>query len=122
MPPLEPVWARGPVDGDPWPALPWADHIVHTLTANGHLPGSAIGKKIGLQLWTDCGGINSEMFAWAALRDEILRITGVDLSMYTCDLDAQSLDLAQRGRQPHHASKNVTQRNFTGGKGRSVWA
>ena len=120
----QPAWAYGPLDGESWHAPPWADHIVHTLIANGHLPRRADGKRLVLQLWSDCSGINSEMFSWAELRDAILRIIGADVALslyYTCDSDSQSLAFARRNHGPLHASDNITQRNFSRGEFWDTW-
>ena len=114
----EPEWARIPLDGDGPPGLPWADHIVHTLVSNGHLPRSA-QKKIELQVWSDCSGINSEKFSWNELQDAIRRIIGADVSLalyYTCDSDPKSIAFAQANHHPHHVGTNMSQRNFTSGE------
>ena len=114
----EPEWARIPLDGDGPPGLPWADHVVHTLVSNGHLPSSAL-NQIELQVWSDCSGINSEKFAWNELRDAIRRIIGADVVLalyYTCDSDPKSIAFAQANHQPQHVGSNMSQRNFTSGE------
>ena len=112
-----PEWVCMAPDGDEMPRLPWADHIVHTLVSNGHLPRSS-RKKVELQMWTDCSGINSEKFAWNELQDAMCRIIGAHVSLmlyYTCDSDAKSLAFAKANHHPKHVSSNMTQRNFTSG-------
>ena len=114
----EPQWARIPLDGDGPPGLPWADHVVHTLVSNGHLPSSAL-NQIELQVWSDCSGINSEKFAWNELRDAIRHIIGADVVLalyYTCDSDPKSIAFAQANHQPQHVGSNISQRNFTSGE------
>ena len=125
LPPLhepgEPDWAIPGSElrwASEWPSLPWADRIVHTLVSGGHLPRSA-HKEIVLQLWSDCSGINSEMFAWRGIQDAIKRIIGADVNLslhYTCDSDSKSLAFAQANHSPLHMSSNITQRNFRSGE------
>ena len=115
----EPAWARIPEDyHEALGLLPWADDIVHTLVSHDHLPRSS-QKKIELQVWSDCSGINSEKFAWNELQDSIRRIIGADVSLelyYTCDADAKSIAFAQANHHPHHVGTNMSQRNFNTGE------
>ena len=114
---VEPDWAGKPFDGDCLPNLPWADHVVNVLVSNGHLPSHS-QKKVQLQAWSDCSGINAEKFAWADLQDAIRRIIGAEVSLtlyYTCDSDARSIAFAKANHHPRHVGTNMTQRNFTSG-------
>ena len=111
----EPEWVGMPPDGDNSPSLPWADHVVHVLVSNGHLPSHS-QKKVQLQAWSDCSGINAEKFAWNELQDAMRRIIGADVSLvlyYTCDSDARSIAFAKASHHPRHVSTNMTQRSFT---------
>ena len=109
--------ARIPLDGDGPPGLPWADHVVHTLVSNGHLPSSAL-NQIELQVWSDCSGEDSEKLAWDELRDTIRRIIGADVVVslyYTCDSDPKSIAFAQANNRPQHVGSNMLQKIFTRG-------
>ena len=113
----EPEWVGAPPDGDNYPSLPWADNVVHALVSNGHLPSHS-QKEVLLQAWSDCSGINAEMFAWNEFQDAIRRIIGADVSLalyYTCDSDARSIAFAKANHHPQHVGTNMTQRNFTSG-------
>ena len=64
--------------------------------SNGHLPGQST-KSVVLNVWSDCSGINSEMFALQALSDSIKEIIGGDVqkNLYvTCDSDPKSIVFA----------------------------
>ena len=113
----EPEWVGMPPNGENSPSLPWADHVVHTLVSNGHLPSHS-QKQVQLQAWSDCSGINSEKLAWNELQDAMRRIIGAVVSLdlyYTCDSDAKSIVFAKANHHPRHVGTNMTQRNFTSG-------
>ena len=112
-----PEWACTAPEGDEFPRQPWAEHIVRTLVSNGHLPRSS-QKKVQLQVWSDCSGINSEKFAWNEIQDAINRIIGADVSLmlyYTCESEAKSLVFAKANHHPKHVGSNMSQRNFARG-------
>ena len=86
-------------------------------SSNGHLPSHS-QKKVQLQAWSDCSGINAEKFAWADLQYAIRRIIGAEVSLtlyYTCDSDARSIAFAKANHHPRHVGTNMTQRNFLSG-------
>ena len=72
--------------------IPWnqmGNHLVRTLVSNGHLPSQST-KSVNINVWSDCSGINSEMFALQALSDNIRGIIGGNVQWnlyYTCDSD-----------------------------------
>ena len=112
------MWARKTFGGDNSPGIPWADNIVHTMVRNGHLLRNS-QKKVELQLWSDCSGINSEKFAWNELQDAIRRIIGADVSLalfYTCESDPKSIAFVKENHQPQHVGTDMSQRNFTSGE------
>ena len=112
-----PEWACTAPKGDEFPRQPWADHIVRTLVSNGHLPRSS-QKKVQLQVWSDCSGINSEKFAWNEIQEAINRLIGADVSLmlyYTCESEAKSLVFAKANHHPKHVGSNMSQRNFASG-------
>ena len=56
--------------------VPWADHLVKVLVASGNLPRHVPGgitQLVRVQIWSDCSGINSEMFALADLNEAFAR-------------------------------------------------
>ena len=72
-----------------------------------------------LSVWSDCSGINSEMYALneisAAMRSQIG--IGVTFSLYfTCDSDRKCIECASHNHQPAHTSHEMKQRNFTTGQ------
>ena len=60
IPPPPPAWSQ-PVRA----SLPkWAPHALRVLTERGHLSNrTGQQKRLELTVWSDCSGINSEMFA-----------------------------------------------------------
>ena len=113
----EPMWAHKTFDGYESPGIPWADNVVESLILADWLPRDS-QKKVDLQLWSDCSGINSEKFAWNELQDAIRRIIGADVSLrlyYTCDMDPKSIAFAKEHHQPKHVGTDMSQRNFTDG-------
>ena len=68
IPPPPPAWSQ------PAPAsLPkWAPHAVNVLMHRGHLSNkTGQQKQLELTVWSDCSGINSEMFALRELGNEL---------------------------------------------------
>ena len=70
-----PEWAQ------PAPACrpDWARHIVRVLQHNHHLPAerTAEAKNLELTIWSDCSGINSDMFALKDIGATLLELTGI---------------------------------------------
>ena len=88
--------------------------------SNGHLP-SQLTKSVVLNVWSDCPGINSEMFALQALSDSIGEIIGANAQCnlyYTCDSDTKSIVFARQNHAQNHVGIDMKQRNFTTGE---VW-
>ena len=78
-------------------AVPWADRLIRVLVTHGRLPPQA-SKSLTLTVWSDCSGINSEMFALKDLSRSLKNITGVDIQWilhYSCDSDSKSIAFAK---------------------------
>ena len=77
IPPPPPPWSQ------PAPtSLPkWAPHALRVLMERGHL-SSRVGqqKRLELTVWSDCSGINSEMFALRELGNELRVGLGVHVT------------------------------------------
>ena len=100
------------------PKPAWALHFVRVLQRLGHLRLMQ-GKQLELSVWSDCSGINSEMFALrdisAAMREEL----GVDLRFnlhFTCDSERRCLEFASLNHKPAHTSSAMQLRNFNVGQ------
>lgn len=114
QPMVQPEWAQaGP---GPLPEHPaWAEHLVHMLLQQGLLPRIPSMTECKLRVWSDCSGINSEMFALEAISKALVEILGIHLrvSMYcSCDLDKECLRLTQMRYRPQHLCSNIVERNF----------
>ena len=73
-------WAHPP-EGSTFPSRPWANHIVTTLVRHGHLPGRLAERKaVSLQVWSDCSGINMEMFALKELGRSLGQVINAEVS------------------------------------------
>ena len=60
VPPPPPAWSQPAPASQP----KWASHAVRTLQEHGHLPAKLRQqRRVELTLWSDCGSVNSEMFA-----------------------------------------------------------
>ena len=116
IPPPPPAWSQ------PAPAsLPkWAPHAVRVLMDRGHLSNKTGQQKhLELTVWSDCSGINSEMFALRELGNE-LRV-GLDVHVkwvlyMTCESDKASQEFARLNHDPRHMSERMEHRNFRTGQ------
>ena len=114
--PPPPAWIQ------PAPAsLPkWAPHAVRVLMDRGHLSNrTGSPKQLELTVWSDCSGINSEMFALRELGSE-LRV-GLDVHVkwvlyMTCESDKASREFARLNHDPRHMSEQMEHRNFQTGQ------
>ena len=112
-------WAQPP-EGQAFPSRPWARHVVTTLAQHGHLPASlANHREANLQVWSDCSGINTEMFALRELSQSLKQVIDMDVTWnlyFTCDSDAQSIKFTKANHHPRHVGTNMVHRNFESGK------
>ena len=96
----------------------WADHLVNMLVGGGYLPRHVQGgstQPARVQIWSDCSGINSEMFALGNLNDAFDRCLNVkvDWNLYfCCEADVASLGFAERNHKPLHTSIDMNQRSL----------
>ena len=98
----------------------WALHAVRVLQGSSHLP-ARLGqdKNLNLTIWSDCSGINSEMFALRELGKELRALVGVNVqwTLYcTCDSDRMSRQFAELNHEPMHVSSKMEHRNFETGQ------
>ena len=94
-------WTPRP-HSQPFPEIEWGNHLVKTLASNGHLPSQST-KSVNINVWSDCSGINSEIFALQALSDSIREIIGANVQCnlyYTCDSDTKSIVFARQNHAP----------------------
>ena len=104
----------------PVPQPSWASHAVRVLQGSGYLPArTGQDKKLELTIWSDCSGINSEMFAlrelgkaWRALVDA----TVTWILYCTCDSDRMSRRFSVLNHEPIHVSDKMEHRNFETGQ------
>ena len=86
----------------------------------GHL-SNRVGqqKRLELTVWSDCSGINSEMFALRELGNELRVGLGVHVTwiLYmTCESDKASQEFARLNHDPQHMSERMQHRNFQTGQ------
>ena len=112
-----PEWAQ------PAPACrpDWARHIVRVLQHNHHLPAERTteAKDLELTIWSDCSGINSDMFALKDIGAALLELTGIRVQWklyYVCDCDKQSREFANLNHDPLHVGDAMEHRNFETGQ------
>ena len=116
IPPPPPPWIQ------PAPtSLPkWAPHALRVLMERGHLSNRAgQQKRLELTVWSDCSGINSEMFALRELGNELC--VGLDVHVtwvlyMTCESDKASQEFARLNHDPKHMSERMQHRNFQTGQ------
>ena len=113
---LSPEWIQ-PL---PAPQPSWAHHFVRVLQGAGHLPArTEQDKNLALTVWSDCSGINSEMFALRELGQQLHTLAGVSVkwTLYcTCDSDKISRQFSVLNHDPMHASSKMEHRNFEAGQ------
>ena len=116
IPPPPPPWSQ------PTPASQpkWAAHALRILMEKGHLSNrTGQQKKMELTVWSDCSGINSEMFALRELSNEWHVGLGVSVTwvLYmTCESDKTSQEFSRLNHDPKHVSEQMQHRNFETGQ------
>ena len=115
-PPPPPVWSQ------PVPASQpkWASHAVRVLTEHGHLSNrTGQQKQLELTVWSDCSGINSDMFALGEIGKELRLCLNVHVTwiLYmTCESDKTSQSFTRLNHDPKHMSERMQHRNFENGQ------
>jgi len=116
IPPPPPAWSQPAPASQPQ----WASYAAHVLQEQGHLPTKlGQGKHLELTLWTDCSGINSEMFALRELQKALIELLNVHvkwLLYMTCEMDKMSCAFAELNHNPMHMSGHMQHRNFQSGQ------
>ncbi len=98
----------------------WAAHAVSVLQRCRHLPARTRQEKtIELNIWSDCSGINSEMFALRELGVQLRALVGVDVKWIlhcACDMDPTSRRFSELNHDPVHVSDRMVHRNLEAGQ------
>jgi hypothetical protein len=98
----------------------WALHAVRVLQGHSHLPAMpGQDKSLELTLWSDCSGINSDMFALRELGEALHTLLNVNVKWvlyFTCDLDMMSRTFSELNHNPLHTSDKMEHRNFETGQ------
>ena len=98
----------------------WAAHAVSALQRGGHLPARAWrARAIDLHVWSDCSGINSELFALREIGAQLLAMVGIAVRwvLYcTCELDSKSRRFSELNHDPVHVSDRMEHRNMEEGR------
>ena len=117
--PRQPMpWTLPPTDCPPVEQHPWANHIINLLIAKGFLPAQA-AVSLELTVWSDCSGINSEMFSLGdlgAAMFSLMKLQVVWNLYFTCEQDQKCLELAKLNHKPRHFSIAMEERCFKTGK------
>lgn len=115
--PLVSDWVRTPVMGLRT-APDWASHMVRLLVRDSLLQRAA-GKSVTLQVWSDCSGMATEMFAARHLSEALMGETGMSVKwnlFCACEKDKRARDFMMANHAPMHVSDDITHRNFVEGK------
>ena len=97
---------------------PWPTHFLRALQQHGHLPQRA-DTTLELSVWSDCSGINTEMFALNELRRGLREEACIDVKFdlyFTCESDATCIEFASINHKPRHTSRDMKNRNCVTGK------
>lgn len=98
----------------------WAVAFVQGLMAADVLQkGTAGPREITLRVWSDCGGLATEMFSAKELSTALENLCGITVKwiLYCyCDQDARAHTFVKANHAPLHASTNMEQRNMRDGK------
>ncbi len=94
----------------------WTAQAVGALQAGGHLPARAgRAREIHLNVWSDCSGINSEMFALREIGAQLLAMVGIAVRWVlhcTCDFDPKSCRFSMLNHGQMHVSDWMEHRNM----------
>ena len=97
----------------------WAPHWVNVLRDHlDGLVGTTLTPGTTLNVWSDCGGLSSEMFALGDIVSAIEKHYGVlmGVKLYCfCDTDPHCRDMAVANHGPVHVSDDINNRNFDDG-------
>ena len=108
-------WAGQVVGGTSMPK--WADHCV-ALLADGFLgfrKETVNAHEVNLSVWSDCGGMGTELSALTQLVDSVMKLTNQKLTITNfcfCDKKPQCRQFARVNHQPLHMSSDIFDRDF----------
>ena len=116
-------WANEVVGGTPMPD--WADHCTKLLADGllGFRQKTGNAREVQLSVWSDCGGMGTELTAMTHLADSVLRLTQQKLSISNfcfCDKKLRCREFAKVNHQPLHMSDDIFARDFDAGTFRCV--
>ena len=98
------------------PALPpWPQHCFGLLQGLRQLPAKFAGGKLRIQVWSDCGGMGTELFALKEIREMLKTENGFELIVCPyayCDCDKQALAFAELNHTYCHVADNIRDRDF----------
>ena len=111
-----PEWVVPPGGAD----MPkWSRHWVDVLGDHlGELMHGTLTSETTLNVWSDCGGMSTEMFALDDIAKAIAARYGVQMRMKLycfCDNEQHCRDMAIANHAPTHVSDDIYRRNFTDG-------
>ena len=115
---IDKSWASEVVGGTPMPN--WADHFVNLLADGffGFRQKTGNAREVQLSVWSDCGGMGTELIALTHLADSVLRRTQQKLSINNfcfCDKSSRCIEFARANHQPMHISNDIFERDFDKG-------
>ena len=111
-------WANEVVGGTPMPH--WADHCVNLLADGffGFRQKTGNARVVQLSVWSDCGGMGTELIALTHLADSVLGRTQQKLTINNfcfCDKSSRCIEFARANHQPMHISNDIFERDFDKG-------
>ena len=113
-----PDWRAVPPPGGPEQPQ-WACHWVEVLGDRlGDLMSNTLTSGTTLNVWSDCGGMGTEMFALADITAAIQAKYGVlmQLNLHCfCDSEKHCRDMAVANHAPTHVSDDINNRDFDDG-------
>ena len=98
----------------------WCDHALAQV--DGYMRSVAamhVGKKLWINLWSDCVCMGTEMEAGAILRKKLKDRYDLDCEFsmfFACDTDGKCIDYVKRNYSPTNTAEDVFERNWTDGK------
>ena len=111
-------WAREVAGGPPMPN--WSAHVVNLLADgfHGFRQKTNNAREVSLSVWSDCGGVGTELTALTHLADRHMELTGQQLSIDNfcfCDKSKLCRDFAKANHQPTHMCHDIFARDFDAG-------
>ena len=96
---------------------PWANHCAAILPGLGKLK-HRFGRELNITLWSDCGGMQVEMFALHEIAQAMKQQFDLSITLKDfcyCDSDPHAIKFAERNHNPLHIADDIMKRDFHGG-------